>query len=416
MRLCIELGLIIICLFYSVKPVKALDNLLESYISAALVDNPVVQFKKESWYEQEKRVPQAGALSNPILGFGVNNFPATRMSFEQEPMTSKQVNLTQMFPFPGKLKLKTEIAQRDVDISLVRLNETRNDITLNVKKTYYSLVYNRQAQDFIKRNILLLENLLSITETRYRVGKGLEQDIYKARTELSILRGILLTLRKKELTAVSVLNTLMNREPGLAVNSADSLIVEIDIPPQGKIVKIADTRNPNLISQRSVIDKLNMALQFARKNRLPDFSIRAVYAQRDERRDFVSLMGGMTLPIYHKRKEDKKIEELLHSVKRETAHYETIRNNLLNRISVMFAEQEEKKGLIILYRDHIIPNSIGTYESSLLSYQVDRVDFLTVLTNLMNLFKQEIEYHKVLAEHEITIAEIAHASGTDEWQ
>jgi hypothetical protein len=45
------------------------------------------------------------------------------------------------------------------------------------------------------------------------------------------------------------------------------------------------------------------------------------------------------------------------------------------------------------------------------AYRVNKVDFMTLLDNLMTLFKYEIQYYRLLTEHRKNIAEIEAAVG-----
>ena len=388
------------------------DSLIERYVSEALENNPEIRTMQEKLFSAKSYVPQAGALANPTLGFRLMNIPATRWSFIQEPMTTKQMSFSQMFPYPGKRRLMTEMAERGVDTIEFQYEDRKIDVARRVKTAYYSLFFFRKAKEVIRRNISLLMNLVNVTETRYRVGKGLQQDIFKARVELSTLEGNLLSFQMKETTAEAMLNTLMNRLPTAVVETPDSIVMSAVYPSIENLLILSESQNLRLKSQEAQIDKLQTAYRLARKDRLPNFSVGVTFAQRDERRDFVSVTGGIIIPLYHKRKEDQKIEETLHFIRTDEARYEMMRNNIFNRITVLSAQLEEQKGLFEIYRDKSIPDAKGAYESSLSAYRVDRVDFLTVLTNLMALFRYEIDFYSALTWYEKTLAELAYEVGT----
>jgi outer membrane protein TolC len=55
------------------------------------------------------------------------------------------------------------------------------------------------------------------------------------------------------------------------------------------------------------------------------------------------------------------------------------------------------ENLLKLYKERIIPQASMAVESSLANYKVDRVDFLTVLSDINSLFSYELEYVKNLS-------------------
>ena len=59
----------------------------------------------------------------------------------------------------------------------------------------------------------------------------------------------------------------------------------------------------------------------------------------------------------------------------------------------------------------ILPQARQSLESALAGYSVDKVDFLTLLSNQVTLFQWEVKYHRELTEYEKTLAEIESVVG-----
>src|SRR4030042_6852622 len=72
------------------KPVLSLGPLLEEGIQ----NNPEILAARQKWQAYKERVPQAGALEDPMVGVGVANLP-TNFSFRGEDMTMKEFSLPQ---------------------------------------------------------------------------------------------------------------------------------------------------------------------------------------------------------------------------------------------------------------------------------------------------------------------------------
>ena len=65
----------------------------------------------------------------------------------------------------------------------------------------------------------------------------------------------------------------------------------------------------------------------------------------------------------------------------------------------------------LLFKDGIIPQATAALDSAVAGYQVNKVDFLTLLNNQITLFKYEIEYFKTLTKHETKLAEMEEVVG-----
>ena len=81
---------------------------LQDLINEAFQNNLELQAIQYNWESDKAKIPQAGALPDPQLGFNLQNVPVNSFRFDQEPMTSKQILLQQKFPFPGKLGLQKD--------------------------------------------------------------------------------------------------------------------------------------------------------------------------------------------------------------------------------------------------------------------------------------------------------------------
>jgi outer membrane protein TolC len=120
------------------------------------------------------------------------------------------------------------------------------------------------------------------------------------------------------------------------------------------------------------------------------------YSQREssfgrDHPDLYSGFVGINLPIWFKSKQSKKVEEARYDKRSAENRYEAVKNELEFRVSALLAEIEQNSQLIELYRDAIIPQANHTLNSSVDSYQVGSVDFLTLLTNLQTLYRYELE-------------------------
>ena len=83
--------------------------ILSQFIEEALKNNPKIKSYYNRWAASKMKVPQVGSLKDPVIGFGILNLPAKEPHFNLEPMTGKQLTISQIFPFPGKLTLMKKI-------------------------------------------------------------------------------------------------------------------------------------------------------------------------------------------------------------------------------------------------------------------------------------------------------------------
>jgi outer membrane protein TolC len=331
-------------------------------------------------------------------------------------MTTKQVELMQRLPFPGKLGLKKEMATKEYLAAGQALAEKRLEISKRVKILYFDLSFVNKALEVTEKNRELLGTLTKITETKYSVGEGIQQDVLKAQVELSKVVEESITLKQQKETIKAELNSLLNRLPQSPLPDPP----EIEITPASlsleKLQEIALTKSPRLKRLAQMIEKNKVAYSLAKKDYYPDFDVAVSYGQRNDSRlvdraDMVSATVSIPLPLWYKNKQDKKVEETHYSVNVAQAEHVAAKNEIFYRIKDLTAKEEKQKALLDLYKTGIIPQARQSLDSAIAGYRVNKVDFLTLLDNRMTLYNYEVFYHQTLADYEKNLAELEEVTG-----
>jgi len=82
------------------------------------------------------------------------------------------IGASQELPYPGKRKLRSEVAAREAD-SLQEQTESRSrDVVAQVKAVYFRLSYVQGAIQVLQHHDQVLGEMQQIAESRYRVGQG----------------------------------------------------------------------------------------------------------------------------------------------------------------------------------------------------------------------------------------------------
>ena len=323
----------------------------------------------------------------------------------------------QMFPFPGKLGLKEDIAEYQAKVLEQQVEELKNDLVKNVKISYYNLFVVDKSIAIVEKNKTLINQFVKIAETKYSVGKGLQQDVLRAQVELSKMTDKLISLQQKRETLVFQLNKLLNRNistpiEDLAEVKKSNLAFTLD-----EVKAMALENRPLLKSWNFMIEKSKSTERLAKKEYLPDFSLGMAYTQRNNLKtgmimhDFFSAEISLDIPLYFFKKQSKNIQEKQLMVESTEEKYIAVKNDILFQIENTFSELEKNNNLVDLYETGIIPQASQSLNSAMSGYQVDKVDFLTLLNNQMTLLNYEMEYYRVLGDYEISLAELEVAVG-----
>ncbi|HDP97690.1 MAG TPA: TolC family protein [bacterium] len=390
---------------------------LEQLIEEALQNNPAYRSAVYQAQQVNQTISQAGALPDPILGLSVMNLPVDNFAFDLEPMTGKKLSLMQVFPFPGKLKLKENMAGYQAQVVEQQVEELKNDLIKNVKLMYYEIFYLDKSIEILNINQTLLQQLVTVAEKKYSVGKGLQQDVLKARVEHAKISDKLISLQQKRKNAVFKLNKLLNRN----ISQSFEKIKIVDKPAidyySSDLKALGLEHRPILKTWRLLIEKSKSGNKLAKLDYLPDFRVGIAYTQRDDLRsgmkipDFFSAELQLDLPLYFYKKQSKKVQETQLKIRSLEDSYIAIKNEVFFEIENAITEIEKNTRLIELYKTNILPQASQSLNSAMSGYQFDKVDFLTLLNNQLTLYGYELEHYFVFTALLKNFAELEAAVG-----
>jgi cobalt-zinc-cadmium efflux system outer membrane protein len=406
--------LVFIPLSSQAQPEKPLLN-VDQLIDEALRNNPEILAAKKKLEVFKEKVPQAFALEDPMLGFGIISLP-TNFSFRDEDMTMKEISISQKFPFPGKRPLMREMAEKEAEAVFNGIQGKAHQIIKDVKTAYYDLSHIYRTTEVTQRNKNILENFVKIAETRYAVGEGIQQDVLKAHVEVSRMLDELIMLEQKRKALEAKLKALLNRPLETQVGMPEEVIFrKFPFTIEG-LQKMALEMNPTLKGMEKMIESKEKAYALAKREYYPDFNFRFAYGQRDNgpemrRRDMLTGMMEINIPIFYKSKQDRKVAEAKADIQVIEAQYKAMKNEILFMIADMGSMIQRGERQLELYKTGIIPQASLQINSAMSAYRVGKADFMTLLDSQMTLYKYELEYHQALTEYEKNVAGLGAAIG-----
>jgi outer membrane protein TolC len=391
---------------------------VDQLVEEALQNNPEILAAKQKWEVFKEKVPQARALPDPMLGFGIISLP-TNFSFRDEDMTMKEFSVSQMFPFFGKRRLMGEMAEKEAEAVFNEIQEKANRIIKEVKSAYYDLSHVYRAMVVVERNKRILEDFAKIAEARYSVGEGIQQDVLKSHVEVSKMVDELIMLAQKRRALEAKLKALLNRPPETQMGEPEEVILRKLPFTLEELQKMALEMNPTLKGMKKMIEAKEKAYALAKREYYPDFNFKFAYGQRDnsrgpevmKRRDMLTGMMEMNIPIFYKSKQDRKVAETKAEILGAEAQYRAMKNEILYMVTDMSSMIQRVERQIDLYKTGIIPQASLQINSAMSAYRVNKADFMTLLDSQMTLYKYELEYHQALTEFEKNVASMGAAIG-----
>ena len=395
---------------------------LPALIAIAVTNNPELKASESRWHMFASKVKQAGALDDPMVMFKMQNMVARKpWVFNQDPQSAKVIGISQQLPFWGKRALRKEVARHEAESYKWAVEERKLELTRMVKENYYQLWSVDKQLEIIGKNLKLLTDVVAVTELKYSIGQGVQQDIFKAGLEKSKMIDMQITLQQQRKSLEANLNYLLCRSGNTPIGPvADFTLPSVTLSPE-QLNTIATEQRPQVKSLTSIENKTAASLRLAKKEFYPDFNISLEYMFRDRVStdmatdpgdNMVSLGVTFNIPFQQEKRREMQAESAFERTM-ATEELHALKNSISYTITETLAQLERRRKLAELYKGGIIPQAEQSLESALISYRVSKVDFLTLLDSRMNLFTYERELYESQAEYMMKLAQLEATIGTD---
>jgi outer membrane protein TolC len=384
---------------------------LADAVAAVRTSNPTLQAARLRADAAQERVRPAGALPDPVLSLGLMNRPVDDLGRTDVQMTMNVIQLNQSLPWPGALGFEEERMSHLASADSLDALELEAELVSRITGVYLRLAYLDRAIIVMEATRDLLRDFRSVSEARYAVAEGIQQDILQAQVSVARITADLTVAEQDRHAAAARLNGLMGRPATLPVPAVELPGVGPELPDVEKFMDVAAANRPAFHAARKRALAAEAAYRQAQRDAYPDFMVTLGYGQRPEYVDLASLMVGVSLPVFSGSKQSRRKDERRALQSMEEAREIDLHNETFARLAELRAQAERARSLSELYRTSILPQARAAVEAALTAYQVGNVDYLTLLTNQMTVNQFEIERIRLSAEYHQAVAGIEALTG-----
>ncbi|HSB17227.1 MAG TPA: TolC family protein [Bryobacteraceae bacterium] len=381
---------------------------LKDLLAEALSSNPEIIAAQKRYEASRQRPTQASSLPDPMFSpsYNSNGRPWPGAGLGMEPTSQIGFMVSQEIPFPGKRKLAGDMAVKESEAEWQQYQQIQLSVVSRLKQAYYRRAYAFAAVDVLDRNLELLRKFLRITEARYAVGKAAQQDVFKAQTQISILETKRVQLEREKRAREAEIASLVNRPPGSQLpRPADLRPIPVPVKLE-ELYAAARENSPMLRRDEKMIQRAEVAVNMARKEYYPDFTLNGGYYNMGRMPDMYMFRADFKIPLYFFRKQRAAVTEQAQTLVESRKTYEATNQSLHFRIQDDYLMTQTSEQLVRLYGQTVIPQASLALESSLSSYETGSVDFLTVLMNHITVVEYEMNYYEELQNFYLALARL----------
>ncbi len=396
---------------------KQVPRTLAQCLEVALAQNPNIHAAQKKVESLAYRVPQAASLPDPQMGVTTLPEPIQTAAGQQELV----LQVGQKFPWPGKLDLRAQVAQAQLEAAQAELKAVQLEVIERVKRAYFELYFIQQAIRITEENRKLMEQLLKIADARYRNNQVSQQDVLRAELELSNIDRELIVWRQRLESTQARLAQLMHIAPETPLVASGKLPPEAIPRDLDRLYRLALARRPELHAQLARIRQGRRKVDLAELDYLPDVTLSVSWIDVATNgispvangRDPVLLAASINLPIYRKRL-DAAVREAETETVSAARGYDALRDATLADVADLMAQAQSQFDLLKLFRQEILPKAELTFRVSLEAYPAGQIDFLQLIDNWQQLLRYQLAYERLQAQLRQTLSSLERVIGQPE--
>ena len=393
-------------------PVASTPTPLSQLLAEAGANNPQISAADHGARATRLMAPQVTTL--PDQKFTYQQFsvgsPKPFAGYTNSNFAYVGIGASQELPYPGKLRLRGEVAKRDADTMQAEVDVTRTSIADAVKADYLQLAYLQQTLGILRQNETVLDRLIQDATAHYRVGQGMQQDVLQAQVNRTkIVKEI--TMHHQEMGQLQAhLKGLLNREQG----SPDVVTEELVETPlkrsSDELLGVVRQNNPQIRVDASSIRKQDAQLASAKREGKPDFEVGYMYENTDRKyRDYYMFTFDVRFP--RKKRVNAEIAEATEKRAESQQRLDAHLQQQLAEVQEGYVKAASDEELLNEYRDGLIPQSDAAYRATLSAYASNREQFIHVLSYFTDTLNLKLEYVQTLVDHEAALAHLESLTG-----
>lgn len=392
-------------------------SVLHGYLEEGARANPGLQAAFARFDAALDKVPQARAWPDPRLSFGVFTVPVETRTGPQR----MRYGVSQMLPWFGKRDLKATVAEREAAALLAQAQGVKLTLFREIEAAYFEYAYLGKALESAREELEILKYFEALVETRYTVSSASYADFTRVQVERAKVEERVVSLNDFRLPLSERLRTLLGRPAGEILPMPGSVPLMDTDWDDARIAAAVTEHNLALAALDAKAEAADAAAALARKEFFPDLTVgvESIYTDAprmagvvNEGRDPVAVTFGINLPFDQEAREAavRQAKSSARATRLERA--DKVAGLEAQASRLLFGVRDGSRRLELLSRT-IVPKARQNLDASMDAYQAGKASMLDLLTAEKTLIELELQYHRVLADQAVRLADLDVLAGEE---
>jgi outer membrane protein, heavy metal efflux system len=397
---------------YGQTPMESTPTPLSWLLAESEANNPQISAADHAARAARQMAPQVTTLPDPKFTYQQLSVgsPKPFAGYTTSDFAYIGVGASQELPYPGKLRARREVAEREADTKLAEVEVTKTGIIDAIKTDYLQLAYLQQTLGILRKNEAVLDQLIQDATAHYQVGQGMQQDVLQAQVNRTkIVKEITMHHQMMGQTQAH-LKGLLSRDQGSPDIVTEDLIETPLTRTSDELLAVVRQNNPQIQVDASSIRKQDAQLVSTKREGKPDFEVGYIYQNTDRKyRDYYMFTFDVRLP-----RKTRVNAEIAEATEKRSESQQTFNAHLqqqLAEVQEAYVKATSDEELLKEYREGLIPQSDAAYRATLSAYASNREQFIHVLSYFTDLLSLKLEYAQTLMDHEAALAHLETLTG-----
>lgn len=331
---------------------------------------PMLEARRAGVLSAQENAARAGALPDPMLTVGIDNLPVTgpdAFDARVDDMTMKKIGLRQDVPARAKRVARRSLASRQIDQARAQAEAEGLSVRRAAAEAWIAAWAVERELDALRA--LRDQAALAARVSRARVAAGGEaaSDALAVEAALLELDNRIEAARAEKSMAQAGLARWLGDVP---VDVSDAAPDFGTLPmPQARLVASVD-RTASLLPAAARVETAAAAIDVARADKRPDWSVGASYGVRaDGRSDMLMFEVGIGLPLFPRNRQDRGVAAREADYQAALAVREDLRRQQAARIRADIARWEGLKRQVALHERSLLPLARDRSATTLAAYR-----------------------------------------------
>lgn len=269
---------------------------LEAALQAAQTHSQALVAQNAAAFQARQMAVNAKQLPDPTLGLAVNNLPvngASRYSFNDEPMTMASVTLSQTFTPFDKRSAREKVFELEAKSAEAAYVLALRDLRQHTALAWFDRYFQQQLIELLSAQRSEARLQVEAAEAAYRGGRGLQADIFVAKTSVANIEDQILQAQAQRDNAIVTLSRWVGELASLPLGDVPDLsqshYAEHELEHSIK-------QHPHIAWMQTKESTALAAAEAARQEKRSDWNLSLTYSQRSH--NFPNMVSlGVSAPL-----------------------------------------------------------------------------------------------------------------------